>query len=86
MKWLILLLALAAVVFVLGMRWGRAGAGGSLAFQPVSELPEDVRRRIAADLRAGLRTRARRTYRQATGASTAAADAALSTFERGGMP
>ncbi|HQH07441.1 MAG TPA: hypothetical protein PLU83_04120 [Phycicoccus sp.] len=82
MKWIILLIALGILIFALGARFGAGRNNASVAFVPVSDLPDSVRTRIERDLASGLKVRAVKTYRRATGASISAAKSAVDIHER----
>lgn len=83
MKWLILVAVLLALAFAVGARFGRTTGGGSIAFQPVSDLPADRRAAIGEALARGQQGVAVKIYRDATGASLAAARAAVDQHDRG---
>lgn len=80
MKYVLVLLLVAAVIFWLGARWGFGRGQVRARFAPVSQLPVEVQQRIDTALRAGDRGGAAQVYRAATGASAAEARAAIETY------
>ena len=81
-KWIILLIVIGVLLFALGARFGHSRQGTSVAFLPVSDLPADIRTSIERDLASGLKVRAVKTYRSATGASLLPAKTAVDIHER----
>lgn len=80
MKYLLILLLVAAVIFWLGARWGFGRGHVQARFAPVGQLPVEVQQRIDTALRAGDRKGAIDVYRAATGAGAAQAKAAIETY------
>jgi ribosomal protein L7/L12 len=81
-KWLILISLLALLVFALGARFGNSRRVDAVAFVPVRDLADDVRVSIERDLASGLKVRAIKTYRRATGAGLVPAKTAVDVHER----
>lgn len=83
-KWVILALLVLAVAFWIGVRFGRTRPVDQVSFTPVDDLPAATRDRIDQALAQGKRTLAVKVYRDATGASLAAGNAAVDVHARGG--
>lgn len=83
MKLLLILGVLLVLIFMLGARWGFGRQKQQTRFAPVSQLPVDVQERIDTALRTGDRAGAEETYRAATGAGAAQAQAAIKVYAAG---
>lgn len=78
---LVLLLAVAALVFWLVVRLRESSRGDRVSFRPVEDLPADVQQSIDHALAHGRKVAATKIYRQATRAPLAAAKAAIDVRE-----
>lgn len=83
MKWLLLAALVLFVVFAIGVRVGGLRSGNSVAFVPVTTLPEQVRREIDLAIAQNRKILAIKIYREATEASLASSKAAIDVYAAG---
>lgn len=78
---LVVIIAVAALVFWLVTKLRESTRGDKISFQPVEELPTDVQQSIDLALAKGKKVTAIKLYRQATKAPLDAAKAAIDVRE-----
>lgn len=83
MKWLLLAALVLFIVFAIGVRVGGLRSGNSVAFAPVTTLPEQVRREIDLAIAQNRKILAVKLYREATEASLASSKAAIDVYAAG---